>query len=219
MVTMLVALSLLFVGLVTVILSFEVLGRTEQWAKKKNLMIFHRVFGYFFILIFLVLFAGMLQRFSRSEFSVNADIHVALAMGAGLLLLVKILIVRRYTKLYSHLFMLGSTIYLLSFIMIMIVVGPVFSSKKTLSLVSDELPSSSSAALSMENLKISALESRFVKLCGQCHELDRTFYSFEKYKTEAQWEEVVERMRSKTHIISIKDAKAISEYLAQFSRE
>ena len=73
--------------------------------------------------------------------------------------------------------------------------------------------------LTLENLKISELETRFVRLCGQCHELDRTFYSFQKYKTEAQWEEVIERMRSKTNTISENDVKALAGYLAQFNQE
>lgn len=219
MVTILFALGLLSVGLMTVVLSFEVLGRTENWTKKKNLLIFHKVFGYLFVLIFLMLFAGMLQRFSQSSFSVKADIHVALAMGAGMLLLVKILIVRRYKKLSSHLFMLGSTLYLLSFIMVLIVVGPVFSSKNVFAPVADGSPPSTGMELTLENLKISEPETRFVRLCGQCHELDRTFYSFQKYKTEAQWEEVIERMRSKTNTISENDVKALAGYLAQFNQE
>jgi len=215
--TSLMALGMLACGLIAVALAYEVLGHPQS-GDKKAFRLAHKIFGYFFLAIFLLLFVGMLGRFaSPSPFSTLGIVHAALALAVFVLLLSKLAIVLRYKKLLTHAFALGTTIFVLSFTLTMLVAGGKLGHSLTDSSPAVSEHTDTTATKLDWPKKMTSTEIKFVSLCGQCHPLGQSIVALSMYKTEQDWLPVIDRMRKKTDAISEEDGREIAGYLAQLS--
>ncbi len=81
----------------------------------------HRIFGYIFLAVYLVLLLQMVPRLwsYQIEFPARTVVHIALGMAIGAVLLLKILIVRYFKKLDNSLVpLLGTSLFVASVILI-----------------------------------------------------------------------------------------------------
>jgi glycine betaine catabolism B len=88
----------------------------------------HRTGGYLFVIMFCIMAYGMSQRLAGAGITghlpTHLVLHVVLALVLAPLLLLKILIARRYKQSHSSLMALGTTIFVVSFVLVSI---PTFS--------------------------------------------------------------------------------------------
>ena len=89
----------------------------------------HRIFGYVFLAIYLVLIVQMVPRLwtYQIEFPARTVVHIALGMAVGVVLLLKIAIVRFFRRLDQELVpLLGTAVLVSSFVLIGISVPSAF---------------------------------------------------------------------------------------------
>src|SRR5246127_3686270 len=163
-------------------ITFVLIGALNVWlvlqasAMVKNakasapLIAAHRIGGYLFIALFCVMGYFMVARLGdvSGGASPSTMIHLTLAMVLSPLLFVKVLIARYYKSYYSFLMPIGLVIFVLSFVLIGITVGPSLAHQarmQTVSLAAIDLPP---AAIDI-NMAASTMEKR----CSKCHNLDR----------------------------------------------
>jgi hypothetical protein len=91
---------------------------------KSRLMAAHRVGGYLFVILFCVMAYSMSQRLVGAGITghlpTHLVLHVVLALVLAPLLLLKILIARRYKQSHSSLMALGTAIFVISFVLVSI---------------------------------------------------------------------------------------------------
>jgi len=192
-------------GVAALGLAYTVLGGRRNEIKPVALLA-HRLCGYLFLVLVVILFAGMLARLGRAErFAPLAALHAALAFAVAGLLLIKILIARFFKKLVLHFFWIGSVIFLLTLTLIGIVAVKPFLP------AADPAPPVASTGLPE---KLPDVERKFVSLCGSCHALEQTILGLRAYRSPGDWQRVIERMREKTTDISESDGREIAGYLA-----
>ena len=208
------SLAMLILGFVALWLAYEALGRPKVDDPKKTLRR-HRIVGWIFLAIFAPMFVLMLDRFAEFKIGGLASFHIVLALAAAVLIAVKISIVRRHTKFMPGLYALGAAFLALTVACVGLVAGDfIGETVKAGELDHGEAAETNAAALSS---KLPPVERKFVSLCSQCHPLGRAIYEIHESKSQAAWETVVDRMRTKTDTISEADGKQIAEYLAQLS--
>ena len=213
------AFTMILFGLVAVILGAEFLGKPKGGRPIQKKL--HRIFGYLFLLIFVVLTVVMSTHFTDTvPFSTLSTVHAELAMIALVLLGIKIAVARRYKKFYSLLFPFGVGVFTLSFAFVLLAGGPVLgrviSGKPNLAVQQQAQPESADQG-DKTPLKVLPVEAKFYRLCGQCHPLGTTLYGLHEIKTQEQWQKVIDRMREKTTDISEADGKQIAEYLGSLA--
>jgi len=216
MVVTVVSLAMLLIGLVAVLLAYEVLGNPGGSGDKKKLLLIHRFFGYGFAAVYLLVLAGMALRFAWiAEFSPTASVHAAIALAVGVLLALKVLMVRRFRKFTANFFAIGTTIFALSCAMVILTAGGEIG-RAIAGIQADRgaEPTEEDAAAPSLSSKSPPSERAFVTLCAQCHSLQTPLLAMHYTKTEEQWTATVERMRAKTETISEADGRAVAEYLA-----
>jgi hypothetical protein len=178
-------------------------GNPKDRPSAKMLRWLHRIFGYLFLMIYLINLILMAKRLIGMpvEPSPRLILHITLALLLIPVFLVKISISRFFKKLYSFLIPLGLIIFFASFVMIAITAGYYL-------ITSAELPD-----LSKTDAK-KILEQK----CTICHNLDRVRKAD---KTEAQWTATIERMikytRNPDHL-SQPEITSLIEHLTQQNR-
>jgi ferredoxin-NADP reductase len=197
------------VGALNVWLVLQASARAKDTKASTRLIAAHRVGGYLFITLFCVMGYFMVARLgdAGAGASPGTMIHLTLAMVVSPLLFVKVLIARYYKNHYSLLLPIGLVIFVLSFVLIGITVGPTFAHRtqmQTVSLSSINLPP---AAIDM-NLAAATMEKR----CSKCHNLDRIVGA---RKDARGWLATVNRMRALPDSgISEAESLIIVSYLA-----
>ncbi len=162
-------LSLPLAGLAVfnLIVILEFLGRTEKKFDPKSLRRIHRVVGILFLILFLLIsyFCLTYMRASGQEMSPRVAFHSALAVGALILIFLKLLCVRVYRKYYTMAVPLGLGIVLLTLTTAALSAGYHFTMRgrpEVLPVVSvEEGPAKEGASL-------------FAKNCSGCHYADKT---------------------------------------------
>jgi hypothetical protein len=98
---------------------FEIFGRETQKYDIHKLKKGHRLNGILYVLLFGIISYFCLDyiNVTKVELSARAALHAAFAISALSILLVKILLVRRYRKFYEHVKVLGIAVVLLTFAM------------------------------------------------------------------------------------------------------
>nr|HPM78301.1 hypothetical protein [bacterium] len=197
MFTTILAITMMVLALSAVLLAYEVLGNPKGPENKKRALWLHRLFGYLFALLFVLLFFGMVARFEHAQvFGIAAWVHTTLALAAAALLLIKILIAHRYKKFAGNLFFLGTLLFIVAFVTVALVGGKELNKDKA------ERPTSAVETAAApapptgdwpENLP--PIERTFVQKCGACHPLGVTMQSLDRYKTEQDWLPVIARMQ------------------------
>src|SRR5580704_8558942 len=196
-------------GAINVWLILQASARVRDAKANARLIAAHRAGGYLFIALFCVMGYFMLARLEDvgGGTSPGTMIHLTLAMVLSPLLFVKVLIARYYKSYYSLLMPIGLVIFVLSFVLIGITVGPSLvhhARMQTVSLEAIDLPP---AAIDL-NLAAATMEKR----CSKCHNLDRIVGA---RKDARGWLATVNRMRALPDSgISEEDSRTIVSYLA-----
>jgi hypothetical protein len=201
--------TFVIIGAINVWLILQSSARAKDAGAGARLVAAHRIGGYLFIALFCVMAYFMVSRLGDVSGSASAGmmIHLTLAMVLSPLLFVKVLVARYYKNHHSLLMPIGLVIFVLSFVLIGITVGPSLAHQarmQTVSLASLDLPS---AAIDL-NLAARRMEER----CSKCHNLDRIAGA---HKDARGWLATVTRMRALPDSgISADDARIIVSYLA-----
>jgi ferredoxin-NADP reductase len=111
-----------------VVVMLEVSRPSREVTTRNRLIALHRVGGYLFVILFCVMAYSMSQKLTGSGITGDLPaylvLHIVLVFVLLPLLLLKILIARRYKQSHSSLKVLGITIFVISFLLVAI---PVFS--------------------------------------------------------------------------------------------
>ena len=201
--------TFVLIGAINVWLILQASARVRDSKAGTRLIAAHRIGGYLFIALFCVMAYFMVSRLGDAggNSAPSAMIHMTLAMVLSPLLFVKVLIARYYKKHHSLLMPIGIMIFVLSFVLIGITVGPSLAHRvrmQTVSLAAIDLPP---AAIDI-NIAASTMEKR----CSKCHNLDRIVGA---HKDAPGWLATVNRMKALPGSgISDEDSRVIVSYLA-----
>src|SRR5258706_7553742 len=137
--------TFVLIGGVNVWLILQSSARVRDSKAGTRLIAAHRVGGYLFIALFCVMAFFMVARLGDvgASASPGTMIHLTLAMVLSPLLFVKVLVARYYRSYHSLLMPIGLVIFVLSFVLIGIAVGPSLAHHarmETVSLAAIDLP-------------------------------------------------------------------------------
>lgn len=180
-----ISMIFLAAGGIAVYLMLRIEGGKET-ENYQRLAGWHRLCGWFFGAIFIIMFLFMLARVENywEESSPRIAIHVALAVTLFLLLLLKIAIPRYFKKLNKHLFLLGGATYLTAFTMVWIAAGYYFIWQY------EESPYISHGEIPREMVDRELGKHLFIDKCSTCHLLENIMHR----RSRKSWENVVNRM-------------------------
>src|SRR5580700_3105408 len=181
--------TFVLVGANNVWLILQASARVGEANASARLIAAHRIGGYLFIALFCVMAYFMVARLGdvAGGASPGIMIHLTLAMVLTPLLFVKVLVARYYKSYYSLLMPIGLVIFVLSFVLIGIAVGPSLAHQtrmQTVSLSAIDLPP--------EAIDMSLAAATMEKRCSKCHTLDRVAGA---RKDARGWLTTVSRMR------------------------
>lgn len=189
------------------LLMLELRGNPRKDSRaSRRLIMAHRVTGYIFIVLFLVIMAVMISKAGNylEEFSPRTLLHISLALLVIPLLGFKILIIRRFRRFEKQVPGLGLAVFLSLFLLNSMTAGYYFLHQTDIikSSVSEE------DAGVLDERKGQELVA---EKCGKCHTLERVFKAL---KTDQGWKETVQRMVSfDSSNISNSQSRQILNYL------
>lgn len=191
-------LSLIFlaIGLVAVFIMLNLQGNPKDRPSARRLRLLHRIFGYLFLLIFIINLVFMTQRLIgfSDEPSPRLLLHITLALLLIPVFLVKISIARFYKKLYPYLMPLGLGLFFIGFLMIAITTGYYLISTAEMDEEADmqEIQLTPEAPETIDTSKTGLRGDSILKQkCTICHNLDRVRKAD---KTASQWKKTIDRM-------------------------
>ena len=174
----------------------------------QRLKVIHKVSGWIFVLLYILMFITMITRIEGywEDSSARIILHVALAVALFFLLLLKILIPRFFPKLGKHLFALGISVYLTGFILVAITAGyyVIWTFRAN--------PYIYHSGMNEHMLDERMGKEFFITKCSTCHALD----SIMAFRSVESWEEIVNRMVEFAEPrIKPDEGKQILHYLVQ----
>ena len=194
--------------------NFKLLEADTKPAAPNRVTTAHRVFGYIFLAIYLVLLVQMIPRLwtYQIEFPARSVVHISLGMAVGTILVLKIAVVRFFLRLDHGLVpMLGTSILVGSVVLIGISVPAAFREAiSTAKLFTEESRQRVRVLLAEAELdeleceRFSSAESlrggqRILRRdCIACHDL-RTVLA--RPRTPKNWRQTVSRMADRTALI------------------
>ena len=130
----------LFIGLAAVLIMLFLKGRSGHKIRGSLWIRTHRLCGYSFIIIYLLMAAGMVIRISgwREEFSPRVILHILSALVIFPLAGFKILIVRKLKLLSPTLLFLGLTLFSAAFVMNALTAGYYFLHRADVGFITPE---------------------------------------------------------------------------------
>lgn len=193
----------------------------------------HRVFGYIFLAIYVVLMAQMVPRLwsYQIEFPARTVVHMSLGMAIGVILLLKISIVRFFPRLDAPLVpAMGTSLLVGSVVLIGIAVPPAFREALATSRLFDEencrrvetlliqagVDQAESARLASSQ-SLRAGQQVLRRQCIECHDL-RTVLA--QPRTPVAWRQTVRRMADRTTLLDPLDEEKqwqVTAYLVALS--
>src|SRR3984957_7532318 len=201
--------TFVLIGAINVWLILQASARVRDGKAGARLIAAHRIGGYIFIALFCVMGYFMVARLGDVAAGAppSTMIHLTLAMVLSPLLFVKVLVARYYRSYHSLLMPIGLVIFVLSFVLIGISVGPSLahrSEMQTVSLADIDLPPAT--------IDVNLAAAKMEKRCSKCHNLDRIPGA---RKDARGWLATVNRMRALPDSgISEEDSRIIVSYLA-----
>ena len=181
------ALGMLVLAAVNAWLMLEAFGgRTPPSASRRRATL-HRWIGRAYVATYVVLLVSMVRMaLTMQELGAVEAVHAALGLALLPLLLVKILIVRRYPPLQGALPLLGTAVLVLTFV----TVG--------LGLLAGRSEGRSSAATGIGALPDHPGRTPFLQYCGQCHAVARPLDLARQERPDAaRWQVLVAEMRQR----------------------
>jgi cytochrome c2 len=174
------------IGAVTAFIMIRLKGRSRDHIHGKTFVRAHRILGYVFIALYVLMVVTMIIRISyyQDELSPRAILHVVFALSLLPLLAAKWLVARKYKLLTSRLFFLGMTIFLFAFLLNAISAGHYYLYRGAVREVAI-------SSIDKETMNEDIGRQLVVKKCAKCHTLERIFRSF---KDEEAWTRTVNRM-------------------------
>ena len=201
--------TFVLVGAANVWLILQSSAHLKDSKSSARLIAAHRIGGYIFMTLFLVMAYFMVARWDAAgdPASPGATIHLTLALIISPLLFVKVLVARYYKSYYGFLMPVGLAIFVLSFVLVAITVAPHLAHQpriETVFLTAVDLPP--------DAIDINIAASTMEKRCTKCHTLDRVVAA---RKDTRGWQATVNRMRMLPDSgISGEEARLIFSYLA-----
>ncbi|MEE8605267.1 MAG: hypothetical protein V3S65_07820 [Candidatus Aminicenantaceae bacterium] len=198
----------MLIGAVAAFIMIHLKGRSKDQIHGNTLVRGHRILGYTFICIYVLMVVTMIIRISyyQDELSPRSIFHVILALSLIPLLGVKLLVAKKYKLLTSRLFFLGMTIFLFAFLLNAISAGHYYLYKGAVREVTI-------SSIDRETMNEDIGRQLVVKKCSKCHTLERIFRSF---KDEEGWTRTVNHMALiDTPNIRDYDAKQIIFFLVR----
>lgn len=174
------------IGAAAAFIMIHLKGRSRDRIHGKTLVRAHRILGYVFIALYILMVVTMIIRISyyQDELSPRAILHVVFALSLVPLLAAKWLVARKYKLLTSRLFFLGMTIFLFAFLLNAISAGHYYLYRGAVSEVAI-------SSIDKETMNEDIGRQLVAKKCAKCHTLERIFRSF---KDEEGWTRTVNRM-------------------------
>ena len=188
------------------------LGSPKKRAINKSLRTTHKVFGYFFVSLFCVMCIIMIQKAAawQHEFSSRANLHIALSIALGVLLLLKICIARFFKKFVASFFAQGILIFVMAVVLTGLSAGYYFLHRSDIKYIS---LSDADAVILDETVGKTLVNTK----CGKCHSLEKVYKNF---KSESAWTKTVNRMAvlDEPNIRDF-DAKQMIHFLVAFQEK
>jgi len=190
----------LALGLMAVLTMAEILGRAKSSPSAGKRRV-HRVVGYGFTGLYLVFLAGMFGRMNRfgPPRGLWIGLHAYLGVVVCALLLVKILIARRYRKYMSALPSIGMFLFVLA-----LTIATLRATSATISVTYRGRSSQGSIALGRKVIYLK---------CSRCHDLRPVLL----FARDAQdWQRYLRRMQDKDpYLLTDEDCMNTIAYLSQ----
>ena len=212
-VSSLLGVLMLVFGAVAIGIMLEIQGgRVTDEARMRRLKRIHRLCGYGFVTIYLFLLGSMIWRIAqfREDLTPRALVHAGFALAIFPLLVIKILILRRYPKLFPNVFPMAVTVFCLSFVFISLSAGYYYL--KAGVGIYFSMASMETSKMRTEQERFIAGKNLLIYRCSTCHTLERTFIRF---KTEDGWRQTVASMRQINPDITEQEGALIAEYLVK----
>ncbi len=185
-ITSLVGALFVLIGACATLLMLELRGNPKNKQISQRLMKTHRILGFLFAGVFLIMLILMINKAGtyQEEFSPRVILHIALGSILIPLFIIKILIVRRFKRLGSHLLGFGIAVFLTAFLLNSITAGYYFLHQSDIRYVTMSERDSTIFDEDMGRLFVT-------QKCGKCHTLERVFRAF---KSEEGWTKTINRM-------------------------
>lgn len=182
------AVVFLLCGIIATLIMLELRGAPKDRQINALLIKFHKIFGWVFTALFLLLVIVMIVKVSgyQEEVSSRISFHIVLALSLIPLLGIKIIIARRYSRLSQYLIGFGPVLLALTVALTGLTAGYYFMHSSDIKYVS--LAGSDRKILD-ENLGRQVVNQR----CNKCHTLERVYRAF---KSEEGWTSTINRMAS-----------------------
>jgi len=181
--------------------------RLGRQSVSRALLVVHRVAGWSFAILFVVMTAVMTERMTRhwEPLSPLTTVHGTLAVTLLLLLTLKLVIPRFLPGFVKHLFLLGTSVFLLAFTLVGISAG------YYLVLKIRKVPYISHNDLANTELDAQRGKQFLIVKCATCHVVKDILVT----NTPEEWEKIVNRMvRLAAPQITPGEARQIIYYLA-----
>jgi mono/diheme cytochrome c family protein len=174
-------------AIIQVWLMLEVTGRQKPKFNPAVLSRIHRINGWLFVAIYLIMLFIMVRKIVQTNAPLDAKsiVHWVLAISLLPLLLVKILIVRFYPKAFNHVLPMGVSILVITLAFVSITGGYYFIKSATGKYISSINPAAG-------HLDVDIGRELVIQKCNKCHDLTRVFTMV---KTSEGWVETVNRMQ------------------------
>ena len=233
-------LGLIFLGLgnASVFLMYKLWGypfdhETRTSAAPKSLMLVHRAIGYAYLILYIFMMWHMVPRLwnYQIELPPRTVAHLMLGITIGVLLLVKISILRFFRHFEEAMPYIGTALLICTYLLIGLSI-PFTLRESTLRVFSDASIERTHTRLQMAGLppdapldklatrrKLREGQDVLLKKCVQCHDL-RTILA--RPRTPPDWVRTVDRMAIKPMIgepISLEDQWTVSAYLIAITPE
>ena len=184
------SLSVVFLisGIAATFIMLELRGAPKDRSINPTLIKLHKIFGWIFTIIFLLLVIVMIGKVSgyTEEVSPRISFHIVLSLALIPLLAIKIIIARRYPRLSQNLISFGPAVLVLSVALSGITGGYYFMHSSDLKYVA--LAEFDDKILD-ENLGRQVVNQK----CRKCHTLERVYRAF---KSKDGWTSTINRMAS-----------------------
>ena len=120
-----IAVFFLLIGAIAVGLMLELKGKPKDRLMNRQMILAHRILGYAFVVLYMIMLYIMIVKSSnyQEELSPRAILHVAMAVALMPLIVIKILIARRYKVMTGRLLGLGVGILITAFVLSSITAG------------------------------------------------------------------------------------------------